>query len=249
MSVVDELRGLADKMRQVPFHDQVELDRILETGEMLIRHKIPDSKPYIDKFDGLKFHPGVSPTKESYQREVWSNACAKAGSILSAAAKELAYIEDEPEGVHPIDELKRVFERFHVVARQLRSRYNNRPTLEVGDEYDVQDLTHALLKLHFDDIRPEEWVPSYAGKSSRVDFLLKQEQIVVEIKKTRKQLTGSEVGTQLIEDIARYVSHPNCKTLVCFVYDPEGLIANPRGLESDLERDAGAFPVRVYVRP
>jgi hypothetical protein len=250
MSVVDELHELAKQIRHVKFRDQVERDRILETGEMLIRHKMPDAKAktYIDKFENLRFDPSFGPTEEQYKREVWSNACAKAGSILSAA-KQLEYIEGEPNIILPIDVLEQVFERFHVITRQLRSRYKSRPTLEVSDEYDVQDLTHALLKLYFDDIRPEEWVPSYAGKSSRVDFLLKKEQIIVEIKKTRKNLTGSEVGSQLIEDIARYEHHPDCKTLVCFVYDPEGLIANPRGLESDLERDAGAFPIRVYVRP
>ena len=56
-------------------------------------------------------------------------------------------------------------------------------TLDVQDEYDVQDLFHALLHIHFEDIRPEEWAPSFAGASSRMDFLLKQEQIIIEIKK------------------------------------------------------------------
>jgi REase_DpnII-MboI len=50
------------------------------------------------------------------------------------------------------------------------------------DEYDVQDSLHALLKLHFDDVRREEWTPSYAGSQSRMDFLLKREKIVVETK-------------------------------------------------------------------
>jgi len=35
-------------------------------------------------------------------------------------------------------------------------------------------------------------------------------------------------------DIARYQSHPDCRNLVCFVYDPEGKIGNPKGLENDL---------------
>ena len=35
---------------------------------------------------------------------------------------------------------------------------------------------------------------------------------------------------------------------MCFVYDPAGVIANPRGVESDLSRDANAFPVRVLIR-
>ena len=42
--------------------------------------------------------------------------------------------------------------------------------------------------------------------------------------------------------------HQNCRTLICFVYDPEGLLPNPRGIEKDLGQD-GEFPVRVLIRP
>ena len=56
-------------------------------------------------------------------------------------------------------------------------------------------------QLHFDDIRPEEWTPSYAGSSARMDFLLKKEQIVLEIKKTRKGLVAKEAGEQLIVEL------------------------------------------------
>ena len=139
--------------------------------------------------------------------------------------------------------------RFHLVARQLNSRYNERETLEINDEYDVQDLLHALLKLHFEDIRPEEWAPSYAGSASRVDFLLKEEGIVIEAKKTRKSLKAKQVGEQLIIDIEKYKKHPDCKILVCFVYDPEGWVANPRGLESDLNTETEQMIVRVLVVP
>jgi hypothetical protein len=79
--------------------------------------------------------------------------------------------------------VENICNRFHLVCRRLRTRYSDRPTIEIEDEYDVQDLLHALLHLHFDDIRREEWTPSYAGGSSRVDFLLKSEQIVIEVKK------------------------------------------------------------------
>ncbi|HEX8214783.1 MAG TPA: hypothetical protein VF582_04845 [Allosphingosinicella sp.] len=108
---------------------------------------------------------------------------------------------------------------------------------------------HALLKLHFDDVRPEEWAPSYAGRASRLDFLLKNEKIVVEVKKTRPSLKAGELGEQLIVDRARYEHHPDCETLVCFVYDPEGRIGNPVGLERDLEAYGGKLKVRVIVAP
>ncbi|MUV15348.1 hypothetical protein GN331_14170 [Lysobacter sp. HX-5-24] len=145
--------------------------------------------------------------------------------------------------------IEQVCLRFHSMARQLRSRHAKRPTLEIDDEYDVQDLLHAAFKLHFDDIRAEEWTPSYAGGSSRVDFLLKQERIVVEVKKTRSSMSMSDLGAQILIDIARYERHPDCGLLVCFIYDPEGRIGNPVGLERDLESHSGKLKVRVIVGP
>lgn len=145
-------------------------------------------------------------------------------------------------------ELALVFDRFHKVARQLRTRHDNRETLQIKDEYDVQDLLHALLLVHFDDVRPEEWTPSYAGSSLRMDFLLKDCQTVIEVKKTRPSMTAKELGEELIIDIEKYKAHPDCKTLYCFVYDPEGYLGNPEGIKKDLEAAHKDF-VKVFIRP
>ncbi len=147
------------------------------------------------------------------------------------------------------DQIENICERFHVVVQQLRRRHDNRSTLNVSDEYDAQDLMHALLKLFFNDVRPEEWTPSYAGGSSRMDFLLKGESIVIEVKKTREGLTAKQIGEQLIIDIEKYGAHPDCKALFCFVYDPDGWLGNPQSLENDLSRHGGDFDVDVIVAP
>lgn len=110
-----------------------------------------------------------------------------------------------------IEIIKNLCNRFHLVAKQLCSRYSNRETLVIKDEYDTQDLLHALLRLYFDDIRPEEWTPSYAGSCSRVDFLLKEEQLIIEVKKTRKNLKSKQIGEELLIDMQRYQKHPDCK--------------------------------------
>lgn len=117
------------------------------------------------------------------------------------------------------------------------------------DEYDVRDLLHALLTLEHDDVRPEAWTPSYAGGSSRTDFLLKLEQIVIAARKTGSGFGAGELAEQLMVDVQKYQQHPDCRTLVCFVYDPEGRIANPRGLENDLSGDKNGLTVRVIIAP
>jgi hypothetical protein len=145
--------------------------------------------------------------------------------------------------------IKLLCDRFHLVAKQLRQRHDERETLDIKDEYDVQDLFHSLLRIYFDDIRPEEWNPSYAGSSTRVDFLLKTEQTVIEIKKTRQNLKSKQLGEQLIIDIAHYKNNKECKTLYCFVYDPDGYISNPRGIENDLSKKENDFNVIVTIIP
>jgi DpnII restriction endonuclease len=142
-----------------------------------------------------------------------------------------------------------ILRRFHIAVQQLQRRYAERQPFVVNDEYDVQDLLHGVLKLHFDDVRPEEWTPSYGGHSSRVDFLLKRERTIVEAKMTRKGLGQKEVIQQLAIDKEHYRAHPDCETLVCFVYDPGGRCTNPAALESDLARTDDQLRVFVVVAP
>lgn len=169
------------------------------------------------------------------------------GSYESPEIAEVAE-ENNSESIDSLKTIVNLCNRFHKVVKQHRHRREDRPTLDVNDEYDVQDLLHSLLQINFEDIRAEEWVPSNGAMCTRVDFLLKNEGIVIEVKKTRSGLSGKEVASQLIEDIHRYQSHPDCNVLVCFVYDPEERITNPRGIERDLSK-SGEFEVHVLIRP
>jgi hypothetical protein len=190
-------------------------------------------------------------------------AVPKGSSFRSEALKMLfgileavrdAYFNDRIQVLRPSSDipaflrLERLLNRVHKVARQLLERRENRSTLAIEDEYDAQDLLHALLKIDFDDIRPEEWTPKYAGGATRMDFLLKKEQIVVEVKKTRDGLDATRLGEELLIDIAKYKMHPDCKTLVCFVYDPEQRLSNPEGLRVDLENETSErLSVKVVI--
>lgn len=142
-----------------------------------------------------------------------------------------------------------VLNRFSRVARQLgSSRHAKRIPFTVDDEYDVQYLLHGLLLTEFDDVRREEWSPSHAGSQSRMDFVLKQPRIVIETKMVRVGLLDREVSEQLTIDKSQYKAHPDCRTLFCFIYDPERLLQNPEALQ-DLKETSPGMSVHVFVRP
>jgi hypothetical protein len=99
----------------------------------------------------------------------------------------------------------------------------------------VQDLLHALLRPWVADIRPEEFTPSYAGSSTRMDFLLPAHRLVIELKFIRDRAHAGKIGDELIIDIDHYRKHPDCETLLCVVYDQDHLLQNAEGLKHDLE--------------
>ncbi|UUY01790.1 hypothetical protein LRS13_13760 [Svornostia abyssi] len=163
---------------------------------------------------------------------------------LLAEAKHLVKSAASSENLALIE---RICRGFPALSHAVAHRHASRPALLIGDEYDVQDLLGGILRMLFQDVREEDPAPTRAGGSSRVDFLLKREQVVVEVKMTRAGLKDRQVGDQLIQDVERYRAHPECGALVAFVYDPDRHIVNARGLEDDLAGERSGLIVRVVV--
>lgn len=203
----------------------------------LLKKIMPNETHYINLIESLKenYYGNVKQINETIK------------GIVEYIEKN--YIDiDEKISISQDEKLDLIFRNFHKMVKKLRDRYDDRETIDVQDEYDVQDLLYSILQLFFDDVRKEEWTPSYAGNSSRMDLLLKNEKIVIEVKKTRNSMKDKDLSEQLIIDIEKYKIHPDCNQLICFVYDPEGRIVNPIGIVNDLEENNKDF-VKVYINP
>ncbi len=241
--------------------DIMTLDELITEGERILAKKTSDRLgfEYVDyelfdvwKRKALMFLESVYPNhsqvvtfEEHVHSDNSSSHCIACLSILKAFRD----VQPKERSIDYDGLLETIFNRFYIVANQLKRRHDERGSITIKDEYDVQDLLNSLLLLHFDDVRPEEWTPSYAGGSKRMDFLLKDSEFAIEVKMTRKGLKDKDLGEQLIIDIANYKHHPNCRKLYCFVYDPECYIRNPRGMEKDLEALDKDLSVKVYIRP
>ena len=138
--------------------------------------------------------------------------------------------------------------QFRDVARQLLQRHSSRKTLRVDDEYDAQDVVHALLRLFFDNVVEELVTPFYAGGSTRIDVVLPRYRLGVELKITRPGLRDHPVAGQLIEERDRYEAEPNIVHLLCLAFDVEGVLADPRGLEQDLSCTTSLEGLAVTVK-
>ena len=164
------------------------------------------------------------------------------GTTLSATSSKI----DKPSSVEePLLVLLRGLRR---AMHPLTHRRKGAQCLWLESEYDTQDLLHALLRPWVADIRPEEFTPSYAGTSTRMDFLLPAHALVIEVKFVRDRSHGRKIGDELIIDIGHYRRHPGCNTLWCVIYDPNHFLQNGEGLAADLSGERSMPDGKVNIK-
>lgn len=195
-------------------------------------------------FHGISYYPD---NDMDYRTDSdYIEACKKGLNIAKGMLTDILSDFQGAPAIDKTEELFRIFKHFRKFAVELAHRHDGRETLRIQDEYDVQDLLRALLSLYFDDVRPEEWTPSYAGSSLRIDFLIPEIEAVIEVKKTRPTMTDKTLSEELIVDIEKYQAHSNCKKIYCFVYDPDMILRNPAAIRNDLEQKHEGL-VRVFI--
>ena len=137
--------------------------------------------------------------------------------------------------------------RLGGALRPLRQRRRGRDSLQIADEYDMQDIVEVILRSLYRDVRAEERNPSYAGSSSTIDFLIVDEKCAVEVKVTRPRRGEKQIKDEIIIDIENYQRHPLATTLIAVVYDLAGTFKNVGGFEDDLSGLRQSLDVHVIV--
>ena len=92
---------------------------------------------------------------------------------------------------------------------------------QIRDEYDVQDLLYVIVKTIFPKLREEDPTPKVGSKSNRIDLILREEGILIEVKMIKE---GDTNETKFVEELKTDIqSYHQCQWLqylICFVYDP-----------------------------
>ena len=238
-------------------HTQTPESPLVSTGEPLrFQAAPPDISSTQPSWESsmsqkLRFPSADTPTEpvEPQRSVAFSEPARNANGGAGHHGTPAGTSSEEDTDTDTIAHLRKICSAFHRVARQLRQRRDERPTLEVEDERDVLDLLHALLSIEFDTIEPEEWAPTYASGSTRTDLWLKEEGVVIIAKKTKQGIGAKALTHQVSVDFERYGTNPDCRLMFCFIYDPEGRIGHPKGLEGDLTLNYNGRRVEALISP
>lgn len=183
----------------------------------------------------------------------WDDVLSSAYKVCTQTRDAINHalsLADVSVEIPTLKRLVKILERLPSVSRTIQktNRWASRNTLEIKDEYDVQDLLHGVLHIDFDDIRPEEWCPSYAGTNTRIDFILPAESIAIETKHTKNVKAQITIVEELVIDIARYKAHHDVKHLVCAIWDTAHHLKNSVALKNDLEKHNSGFVTVVVMK-
>lgn len=241
----DELIALAEEKRRTLTDDN-------QFDDLYYKVQYESEALILDQFGETERDDFRSKTWRYYATEDLEDTDRRLGDDIILLKNYRKRLEHRSDGAtlseqNTITILEQLARRLPQVIYQLRQRHEDRPALDVRDEYDLQDLIHSLLLLYFDDIRKEEGTPSLAGTNGRMDFLLFKEKTVVELKMASANLRNKKLKEQLLADIPHYRKHQDCKNFVGIVYDPARYIQNSPGFETDLSEPFNNMPVRVFV--
>jgi len=163
------------------------------------------------------------------------------GSAVDAAFAFEAFVGSPADSFSrrsALEQALAVIEAFPASAGVLSTRQRGRTGFAIKDEYDVQDLFHALILPLIPDVVPEDPAPKVAGRSSRLDFISKKARLGFELKRLKSAADRDRVREEVLLDEGVYQAHPYIETVVVFIFDPLRSIplADRTPFEADLSQ-------------
>jgi hypothetical protein len=154
--------------------------------------------------------------------------------------------------VAPDDSLvEQVCRRLPQAARVLASRSRaGRAPFMTQDEYDVQDLLHALLRAYLKYSVQEDPLPKVAGvKAGRADLAIEELGTLIEVKYLRGPQDQKRLFEEFSQDLVLYARWSPLRTLIFLVFN-SGDLRDAEALEKlggDHEVSGRRFDVRIVL--
>lgn len=122
--------------------------------------------------------------------------------------------------------------------------------ISIEDEYDVQDILYVVLKSVFPKIKYENPLAKFGGRSTRLDFVLMEEGVIIEVKQINEnERNDKKFIDQMKIDLESYHVLDYLNELIFFIYAPKAIqdLDNFMELEGERTIQGKTFNVTVVV--
>lgn len=139
------------------------------------------------------------------------------------------------------------------VKKLTLNRRKGKSFFDIKDEYDVQDILCVIFQSIFPTIEIEGFNQQFGGRSSRVEFFIREHGIMVETKMIKeKDENHKKFVKEIQEDMELYHKNPDLEELIFFIYDPQDKTLNDQDfycLEGKQSKRGHTFNVTVIIQP
>jgi hypothetical protein len=144
-------------------------------------------------------------------------------------------------------------QEFGECVRYLNTRRSSGTVLHLESEAAVQDALYLMLRPWIHDLVAENPTDRSGNRYSVADFRSRGLRLFIEAKFVRDKQHGRNISKELHDDIEMYRQHPDCGTILFFIYDPDSNIPDQRELKRVIEeqRTYGGRPLTcmLVVKP
>jgi hypothetical protein len=120
--------------------------------------------------------------------------------------------------------LLQLCERLPQAARFLASRRAGKQPYKIVDEYDVQDLLHAVIRTYFKYSIDEEPLGKVGGaRSARADLALPDINTLIEVKFVRGPKDQQRIVEEFAQDLLLYTAWAPLQTFIYMIYNSADL--------------------------
>ena len=184
-----------------------------------------------------------------YPQNIYSDRETKE-NMEAAKHRVISYIEDMLCDNEKDGQILEILNNFYLFLENLIERKPHKrggiqqeqlDTLKIKNEYDVQHLLYACIKLLYPMARAEVSEDTGYG-TVRTDIFLDAEH-VIEIKCTRENLKLKKLTEEIEADIIHY----SAKNIYFFLYDKEKIIENPMVFKKCYEEKIKEKNVHIII--
>lgn len=157
------------------------------------------------------------------------------------------FVAPEPN----VELIIRICQRLPRTAKIIGTRSRKgKHGFEITDEYDVQDLLHAVIRAYVKYLVQEDPLPKQAAaRSGRADLSIEELGVLIEVKYVRGPDDQRRIFEEYSQDLVLYTKWPHLKTLIFVIYNSVDL-RDPEAFEKmsgPNELDGRRFTVRIVL--
>ncbi|MBR9691964.1 ParB N-terminal domain-containing protein [Candidatus Woesearchaeota archaeon] len=210
-----------DKENKTKFKNSIK--KFLDKGDEDIRDTVENFK--------VKTKPKKTTTRKTTKSTKVSTKSKKSTKVPKPLDHKSQLVELEAKIIQD-----NVFDLLFNYLKESVIEFEKRTKMKFSNEKDLQNFIYSILRSLFSSIEFEDPTEKMCERSNRLDFVIKDHRIIIEVKFVRDKAHAKNIYKELAEDYPKYLNSPYGENIINYIYDPGKNLTNHSQFKKHLEK-------------